>query len=253
MQAYGRGFARVYNLLWTGFARQAAPAILGFYESAGLGQANAALLDLCCGSGQLAVYFLERGYRVVGVDLSPAMLSFARENAAKYVAAGQARFIQADAADFSLDEQVGLAVSTYDALNHLDGLPALKGCFACVYPSVVEGGHFIFDLNTRLGLRRWNNLLVDDSRDEVMLVTQGIFDPHSERAITRISGFVQIAGERYERFEETVYNTAFDLQAVREALLEVGWREVHFARLQDLATPLAEPEQEGRVFIVARK
>jgi len=49
------------------------------------------------------------------------------------------------------------------------------------------------------------------------------------------------------------YNTVFELQAVRQALLETGWRGVHFARLQDLATPLDDPEQEGRVFIVARK
>ena len=40
---------------------------------------------------------------------------------------------------------------------------------------------------------------------------------------------------------------------VAAALHATGWQEVYFARLQDLTTPLPDPEQEGRVFVVARK
>jgi hypothetical protein len=40
---------------------------------------------------------------------------------------------------------------------------------------------------------------------------------------------------------------------VRDAMLAVGWKNVYFARIQDLRTPLDEPEKEGRVFIVAVK
>jgi hypothetical protein len=36
-------------------------------------------------------------------------------------------------------------------------------------------------------------------------------------------------------------------------LLEVGWSTAHFARVEDLKTPLAEPEHESRVFVVAHK
>lgn len=31
MRAYGAAFARVYNLLWTGFARDIAPRILDYF------------------------------------------------------------------------------------------------------------------------------------------------------------------------------------------------------------------------------
>jgi hypothetical protein len=33
----------------------------------------------------------------------------------------------------------------------------------------------------------------------------------------------------------------------------VGWKDVHFALVQDLKTPLVEPEKEMRVFIVASR
>lgn len=251
MQAYRAGFARIYNRQWSGFASQAAPLIREFYASTPVGRANKRVLDLCCGTGQLVVYFLDRGYTVVGLDLSAHMLRYAQENAHDYVESGQARFIQGDATHFTLDERCGLVVSTFDALNHLENEEALRACFRCVY--AVNDGYFIFDLNTRAGLQRWNNIHVDESSDEVVIISRGIYDEQSEKAWTRISGFVQTDGRLYERFEETAFNTAFDLARVREALLETGWSHVYFARLQALAIPIPNPEEEGRVFIVACK
>ena len=58
MQAYSASFARLYNLRWGGFAQRVAPIIRDLYESTPLGKVNRSLLDLCCGTGQLAVHFL---------------------------------------------------------------------------------------------------------------------------------------------------------------------------------------------------
>lgn len=104
MQGYGATFARIYNQMWAGFARDLAPRILDYYADTLLASTNQSLLDLCCGTGQLALHFLEHGYRVVGLDLSDAMLEYARESADMFVQSGQARFIQGDAAAFALDE-----------------------------------------------------------------------------------------------------------------------------------------------------
>lgn len=172
MQAYGSSFAKVYNKRWSGFARQAAPLIQAFYETTPLGHSNRALFDLCCGTGQLAVHFLGHGYRVVGIDLSEPMLRLAEENAHHYVEIGQARFVQGDASDFTLDERFGLVVSTFDALNHLADEEALKQCFQCVF-QVCEGT-FVFDLNTREGLGRWNSINIDDSDQDALTLTRGI-------------------------------------------------------------------------------
>jgi 2-polyprenyl-3-methyl-5-hydroxy-6-metoxy-1,4-benzoquinol methylase len=125
MQAYSQGFARVYNTRWSGFARQVAPLILDFYASTALGQANKSVLDLGCGTSQLAVHFLEQGYRVVGLELSEPMLAWACENTRSHLASGQARFIQEDASHFTLGERFGLVVSTFDTLNHLENESAL--------------------------------------------------------------------------------------------------------------------------------
>src|SRR5687767_3227187 len=57
------------------------------------------ILDLCCGTGQIARGLTERGYRVTGIDGSESMLVFARRNAPS------ATFFQADARSFHLPER----------------------------------------------------------------------------------------------------------------------------------------------------
>lgn len=249
MQAYGAAFARVYNRQWAGFARYHAPRILEFYAGRNRASENLTLLDLGCGTGQLALVFLEHGYRVTGLDLSADMLHYAEDNTRAFVQSGQARFVQADAAAFTFDESFGLVVSLFDALNHLPDWDALRGCFRSVRVVTGAGGMFIFDLNTRQGLKRWNQISVSEDED-ILIVNRGIYDG-GDRAYAHINGFIREDDGRYSRFEETVYNTVFDLEPVRALLLETGWREPYFARIDALATPLDEPEREGRVFVVA--
>ncbi|SYZ72971.1 Methyltransferase type 11 [Candidatus Zixiibacteriota bacterium] len=251
MQAYGQGFAKVYNLKWAGFAKQVAPAILNYYESTPIGKANKKALDLCCGAGHLAVYLLEKGYRVVGIDLSEHMLHYARENTRQYLESGRAEFVKGDAADFKLKERFGLVYSTYDSLNHLENEEALKKCFKCVYD--VCDGYFIFDLNTQKGLKNWNMIHVNDSADDLVIITRSFYDGQGPKAWTKISGFIRQEGGLYERFEENVFNTVFKLERVKEALFEVGWKNVYFASMRDLSARILEPEEELRVFVVAGK
>jgi hypothetical protein len=113
-------------------------------------------------------------------------------------------------------------------------------------------GTFIFDLNTRKGLRRWNSIQVDESDPDTLIITRGMYDGESDRAWTKLSGLVKMDHGYYERFEETVFNTVFAMRDVERALLDTGWERVYFARIQDLNTPIAEPEEQGRVFVVAR-
>lgn len=153
--------------------------------------------------------------------------------------------------DFKLKDYFGLVISTYDALNHLENEASLRSCFQCTL-DVCEG-YFIFDLNTRSGLRRWNSIQVDESSEDALIITRGIYDGQSDKAWTRVTGFTRTPDGSYKRFDETAFNSVFELETVRKSMLDIGWRNVYFAKIQDLKTPLAEPEKEGRVFIVARK
>jgi Methylase involved in ubiquinone/menaquinone biosynthesis len=250
MQAYNSVFARVYNQKWTRFTQTIAPYLLDYYASTPAGQTKQAVLDLCCGTGQLATQFLAAGYPVVGLDLSEAMLHYAIQNNQSYIASGQANFLQGDASQFHLNQTFGLVVSTYDALNHLNSLADLANCFKCT--AEVCHGTFIFDLNTRAGLQHWNGLSVEDSEDCVIINT-GMFDPTLERAWTNLSGFVRAEDGRYERFHEVVFNLVLEMAQVKALLLANGWNHVRITRIKDLQTDIANPESETRAFFVASK
>ena len=248
MQAYGPAFARIYNLRWNDFADTVAPYLLAFLDARGIRHGR--LLDLCCGAGRLTQKFLEADWKVVGLDLSEHMLEHARANCAQWATTGQASFIRADAADFTLDAPVDTVVSTYDALNHLPDEAALKGCFASVKKALKPGGWFIFDLNTAFGLTGWNSLSVREL-DDVVIITRGAYDDNTRRAWTRISGFYEV-NDQWKRFGETIYNCAWPMEDVALWLRQAGFSRSHFARVRTLDQPVDDPESERRVFVAAR-
>ena len=72
-------FARVYNRHWGFFATRAYP-ILEHLVLEKL-PPGCAVLDLCCGTGQLAAELSRRGYRTTGLDGSKRMIEIAKKNA----------------------------------------------------------------------------------------------------------------------------------------------------------------------------
>jgi SAM-dependent methyltransferase len=242
-------WARYYRRHGTSFAQSVAPQIRAFYEATYGDRADRSLLDVCCGQGTLARHFLQHGYRVTGIDLSEPMLRFAKEDLREDLQAGRARLVRADAASFSVDGRFGLATSTFDSLNMLQSLAALRSCFGCVRRAVSDEGMFVFDLMTRRGFwQDYNSVWVADTPDE-LYVFKSVYDG-GDKAATRMTGFVREDG-RWERFEELRTPTLFSPPVVLEALQAAGWARGWVARLDDLGSPLADPEAFDRVWFVA--
>ena len=100
------------------------------------------VLDLCCGTGLLAQELIARGYRVVGVDASEAMLALARERLGP-----EAPLSRMTLPDLAVDGVFDAVVCTLDGLNYLtpDELRlTMTGVAGCLRP----GGWLVFDLHT---------------------------------------------------------------------------------------------------------
>ena len=252
-QAYGEPFARVYNEYWSSFARRMAPAILELFGRTEVpSTADKTVLDVCCGTGQLAGELIARGYRVIGIDLSEPMLRYARANNAEAIAAGRATFSVQDASSFTVDMPCAYAVSLFDALNHLPDESALRGCFESVHAALSGRGQFVFDLNTARGLDRWNGIDIQDSED-LMLINRGIYAEGAARAFTSVTGFVRRDDGAYERFREIVYETLFESDRVRELLTETGFVDTYVAAAPNLTVRAENERTLERAFFVCRK
>jgi SAM-dependent methyltransferase len=253
MQAYGSAFARVYNRKWNDFSKAIAPkieqVIAGHDAAHGMPRT---LLDICCGTGRLAAHFIEQGYRVQGIDLSPYMLAHAIENNRDAVDSGRAAFIEADAASFSLAEPVSYATCLYDAMNHLPSMEAVSSCIRCAHAALAPGGLFIFDINTRQVLGRWNQVSVQED-EEFFILNRGMYEASMDRAYANITGFIREEDGRYTRFSEMAYNIVIDEDGLESALRASGFTDAYRADMADLTVPLRDPDPARRAFFICRK
>jgi len=252
MQPYNKSFAPAFQRMWTYFADDMGPRLVDHYKNTPHGEKMAPVLDLCCGTGTLALYFLAEGFSVVGVDLSEPMLEIARDNATEFIDAGKAEFVKGCVTEFETDEKFGLVVSTFDSLNHLDNVEQLAAVFTRALAALLPGGRLVFDLNTEKSLRRWSEITVDDNED-AMVVKRGGYDPRTRKAFYKASGFIRADDGRYDRFEELVVETVFGMGEVKDLLLRAGFLSAYAARYIDLNKQIDDPEQQDRVFFVASK
>ena len=131
------------------------------------------VLDLGCGTGRHAVALAEKGYQIVGIDLSEGML-----RQAQYAARERAvslHLIQADATRFStaswFDAAICLCEGAFGLLNIQDDPDTHdRRILENLYASLKPGGQLI--LNALNGLAMIRRFSQDD-------VNQGKFDPHT--------------------------------------------------------------------------
>jgi SAM-dependent methyltransferase len=105
---------------------------------------GAPVLELACGTGQLLLPIARAGLRVVGLDLSPAMLSTARDRLRE--ASAPAEVVQGDMRTFELGESFALIFVARNSLLHLHSTEDLLACFRTVRRHLRPGGAFIFDI-----------------------------------------------------------------------------------------------------------
>ena len=244
MCPYGETFAGFYDRHFGNHAENSAPLLLRYFASLPAPLRQLPVLDLGCGTGRLAFHFLEAGFSFVGLDLSPSMLALAEDRCRHYLDGG-ARFGRADISSFQAEGPFGMAVSTYNALNHLDSRTRLRGCFRSVRRCLAPEGRFLFDFHTRTGLSQWvSRENADWGNDRVECL--GEFDESKGMGIMRLKG---TAGD--VPFEEKIANYAFPLDEVGAWLGEEGFGSVGFFSPGDLFQPLREPEKESRVMVIA--
>ncbi|MGA8164622.1 MAG: class I SAM-dependent methyltransferase [Waddliaceae bacterium] len=151
---------------------------------------NSKILDLGCGPGRDAKYFVDKGYRVVGVDISPQMIALARDSVP------QADFIVSDIESLNLNCESVDAIWASASLLHVSK-QAMPSVLANLYRTLKPGGIFYVSMKRGIGeeLRAddryggvekfWNYLSEDELAD---LIVEGGFqiieqDTHEKSTI----------------------------------------------------------------------
>jgi SAM-dependent methyltransferase len=214
---YREDVAYIHNVGHADFALRSAPGILEILREKGV--TEGLVVDLGCGSGQWARELLWAGYRVLGIDISEAMIGLARE--------------KAPGAEFRVGSLFEAEIPPCDAVTSISEVlnylfdpenegRGLERVFGRVYGALRPGGVFVFDVlgpgqvppGTRArGFSVGEDWAVLSEREE---------DRERGTMERRIVSFRKV-GEHYRRDEEVHRVRLYDPEEVEAKLEEAGF------------------------------
>ncbi len=166
------------------------------------------VLDLCCGTGLLAVELIARGYRVVGVDASDSMLALARERLGPGVALGRMTL-----PDLRVEGVFDAAVCTFDGFNYLTP-DELRLTMAAVARTLRPAGWLVFDLHTdgMMDFTISNPVVAGESAGNDFVISS-VVDPVARTCDTRIELTRSVDGDSFSEQHRQYFHTDVDVRA----------------------------------------
>ena len=204
-------------------------------------------VDLACGTGSVTAILAEKGYPVLGVDMSEEMLT---EAAMKIMDMDpMPRFVCQKLQELKLPRAVDMAVCALDSLDYITDPDDCKEAIRRVYKALNPGGIFIFDVNTPEKLRAMDGQVFLDEDDDVYCVWRGEFDEQTN-ICTYWMDLFQRQGKMWNRSYEEHREYAYSEQQLRGYLKAAGFTHIEVYADRKFEAP-AEGEQ--RIYFKARK
>lgn len=245
MDAY-TGFAEVYDLFMDDIPYgEWCEYLAGLLSEYGI--QDGLLLDLGCGTGKLTRLLADRGYDMIGIDLSGEMLEIAREKGNTE----EILYLQQDMREFELYGTVRAIVSICDSVNYLMGYEELVQLLRLANNYLDPGGIFIFDLNTPYKYEKvLGEQTIAENREEGSFIWENYYDQEERINQYDLTLFIRREDGLYRKYEETHYQYAFDLEEVKKAIGEAG---MEFVAFYDAFTRNPVRVDSQRVYVIARE
>ena len=206
------------------------------------------VLDLACGTGELARELARDGFEVVGLDRSASMLKKAKEKAKQDGL--EIPYLHQDMRDFRLPHKVDLVTCLFDSINYILRYDELEAVFGNVHQALTPGGMFIFDMNTIFGLSSgWDNRKTGEDLGDLAVIWDYSWDEGIRLATLEVTVF-QRKGNLYRKFKEVHRERGYDPKSVAKALKRKGLEVLDRFRCLSFTKPRRDTQ---RVMWVCRR
>ncbi|WP_162297850.1 class I SAM-dependent DNA methyltransferase [Halalkalibacillus sediminis] len=206
------------------------------------------ILDVGCGTGEIAIRLVNQGFNVSAFDLSNEMISRAKSKCPE----GRIHFFQDDVRSLSLAEKFDTVYSFCDVVNYLNDKKDVKIAFQKIYDHLNEGGTFIFDAHSPSYIKK---LLSDHIYSEVADEYSYVWFCEQGRSelevIHDLTFFLQEKDGRYQRFDEVHTQRTFLQEEFKNFLNEVGFNKVSY--YYDFSTVENNDDEASRIFFICQK
>lgn len=207
------------------------------------------VVDLGCGTGTLTELMYQKGYDMIGVDVSEAMLNIALKKKEK--SGSEILYLQQDMRELELYGTVGTVFSVCDSLNYILEEEELQDIFSMVNNYLFPGGIFIFDFNTDYKYREViGETTIAENREDCSFIWENFYDPEEEINEYDLTVFVREEGERFRRFTENHFQRGYTPRDMRRLVEQAGMRVI---RLLDADTLGEVTDGSERVYLLARE
>ncbi|MEE1011717.1 MAG: class I SAM-dependent methyltransferase [Acutalibacteraceae bacterium] len=207
------------------------------------------LLDLGCGTGSMSVKMAEKGFDVIGVDISIGMLGVAQQK--MYESGKQILFLNQPMQDIDLYGTVDCAICVLDGINHLNNSDEVRQTFEKVSLFMNKGGAFAFDVNT---IYKHKNVLADNAFiydfDDLYCAWQNNYNEDDNSVDITLDFFEEEDGVYY-RSSESFSEQAYGLDEISRWLEDAGFEIIGI--YDDLTTNPVMPDSERAVFLAKKK
>jgi len=213
---YGEDLAYIHDAGFVRFANGCAPGLLAILRSADVQEGL--IVDLGCGSGVWCDHLTEAGYRVLGIDQSPAMVAISRRRVPT------AEFRVGSLWDVKLPKcravtALGEVICYRPKINARSF--SVSRLFRQMFESLEPGGLFIFDV-AEVGLDRHSNPGVYEG-DDWICISNRTYDEKRRRLTREITSFRR-HGNWYRRSIERHVIQLYERQEIAGALRTAGFR-----------------------------
>lgn len=216
MEAYS-DFAEVYDLFmedvpydeWTDFI---------ITKLSEYGVKDGLVLDLGCGTGEITMRLSDKGFDMIGVDLSPDMLNIANSKKGER----DILYLNQDMCSFELYGTVRAVVCICDSVNYVTEPEDLLECFRLVNNYLDPDGIFIFDFNTDYKYAEViGDCTIAENRDEASFIWENTYYPDEHINEYEITVFKK-QGELYSKFSETHYQRGYTVEEMKGLIEKAG-------------------------------
>lgn len=213
-------FAKVYDRLMYDFDYESVVRFLEqvlAMEEISVGK----ILEIACGTGSITERFAQK-YYIDAFDRSEQMLALAEEK----LRGTKARLFCQDMRTFIAPDRYNVVFCLCDSLNYVTDREQVKEVFRRVYQSMEDEGIFIFDLNTEKKFQDMESVYVDEVED-VVYIWENEYDQSAGINLYGVNFFLQRQDGLYERWYEEHREKAYEVEEIREMLLEAGFSHLN--------------------------
>lgn len=184
--------------------------ISGYLKKAGCERCS--MLDVGCGTGRFGTLMQYEGYRVTGIDLSPAMIKQALKRKKRMKT--DSRFYVMDMRNINLKQEYKVAVSVCDSMNYLMNREELTETFGGIKNTLEDGGLFLFDLKTEKFFKTLGDEIYNDENEKGEYYWENHYDEEVRNNEYYISFYIK-KGRLYKKYVEKHVQHVFTPEDVR--------------------------------------